>query len=106
MRSELLDLSEQLVHVTRVLVQEAALQHQCVVLAGSIPNFAQPIDPLIGVDTDQRTSHRCTADHQDAQVRDLQVRRLGVGVDVLWQCVECLVRPEAGAQNSPDAFQE
>ena len=86
--AELLDLAEDLVDVAGVLAEDAALEHQRVGLAGAVAHFAVADQALVGVDADQRTGHRRADDDRDAQVGDLQLRRLRRRLDVLRERVE------------------
>src|SRR5471032_2855207 len=104
--AELLDPAENLVHVAGVFIEDAAFQHERVVLAGAIAHFAQAIDALVGIDADDGARHGRAADGEHPQVRDLQSRGLGIRIDVLRESIEGLVRPETGAQRSADAFKE
>src|SRR5262249_48703181 len=64
----------------------------------AIADLAQAVDALVGIDANQRACHRSARDHGHAQVGDLQVRRLGVGISVLHRGVERIVRPKGRAQ--------
>jgi hypothetical protein len=55
--AELLDLLPQVIEPERVLAQQAALQKQCVGCAGAVPDFAEAVDSLIGVDPNDRAPH-------------------------------------------------
>jgi hypothetical protein len=103
--AELLDPAEQPVDVAGVLAEEAALQHEGVVLAGAIANLAQAVDPLVGIDADQRTRHGRARHGGHAKVRDLQLGRLGIGVDVLRVSFQSLPGPQSGA-NASGALQK
>ena len=60
-----------------------ALQHQRVVLARAVAHFAEPVDALVRIDANDRARHGRAYDGGHPHVRDLQVRRFGVRVDVL-----------------------
>ena len=81
--AELLDPAKDLVHVARVLAQDAALEHQGIALAGPVAHLAIALDALVGADLDQRAAHRRADDGGDAHVGDAQVRGTGIGVDVV-----------------------
>jgi len=51
--AELRDLAEDLVHVAGILAEDAALEHECVRLAGVVADLAVAAEPLIGVDADE-----------------------------------------------------
>jgi hypothetical protein len=104
--AELLDLPEQPVDVARILVQQPALEHQRVLRAGAVADLAEAIDSLVGVDADQRARHRRPRHRRHPQIRDLQRRRLRVRVRILWQRIQRLVRPEAGAQQAGRGLEE
>src|SRR4029078_9603016 len=74
--AELLDLPEDLVDVARVLAKETALEHQRVRLACAVAYFAPADDTLVGIDADDRTCHGRLDDDRDANVGDLERRRL------------------------------
>ena len=81
--AELLDLPEDLVDVARVLAEDAALEHQRVGLAGAVAHFAAADEPLVRVDADERARHRRPDHDRDAEVGDLQRRRLATPPHVL-----------------------
>src|SRR4029079_9537639 len=80
--AELLDLPEDLVDVARVLAEEPALEHQRVRLARAVAYFAPADETLVGLDADDRTRHRRLDDDRDADIGDLQRRRLRRALDV------------------------
>src|SRR5262249_61927454 len=94
--AELLHLAEELVDVAGILLQQAALEHEGIVLAGAVADFAEAVYALVGVDADDRAVHGRAADGEDTEVGDLQSRRLGVGVGVLRQGFGRFAGPEAG----------
>src|SRR5579872_274511 len=98
--AELLDFSKDLIDVTRVFTQNAALEDQGVGLAGAVANFAQPVYALISIDANQRARKGRAGNHGDAQVGDLEIRRVGVSVHVLRRGIEGLVSPETSTQRS------
>ena len=104
--AELLDLAEYPVDVAGVLAQDAALQHERVVPARAVPHLAEAVDALVGVEADDGAGHRRTGDDQHPHVGDLQLRRFGVGVDVLRKGLQRVVSPEAEAHGSGHALKE
>ena len=104
--AELFDLAENLVHVAGVLAEQAALQHQRVGLAGAVAHLAQPVDALVGVDAEHRAGHGRADQGSHAHVRNLEVGRTGVAVDVLNGCVERLIGPESCGEGSGGAAQK
>src|SRR5262249_4004112 len=104
--AKLFDPPENLVDVAGVFVQDTALQQERVILRGAVAHFSQAVNPLVGIDSDQRARHWRARYRPHAHIGNLEVRRFGVGVDVLWQSLERLVRPECGPGYSPDTFQK
>src|SRR5262249_39741421 len=49
-------------------------------------------------DANQRTRHGRFYDGGDAQVRDLQIRGFGVGIDMLLKCFKRFVSPKSGGR--------
>ncbi len=81
--AELLDDSEDLLDVARVLAKDAALQHQGVLLGAVVAHLAVAPEALVRVDPDDRAPERDTADLGDAQVGDAEVGRARAPLDVL-----------------------
>jgi hypothetical protein len=64
------------VDVQRILADNAALQHHCVLRTCDIAHLAQAVDPLVGIDPDQDAGARARLDHHRiAHVGNLQRRR-------------------------------
>ena len=60
----------------------------------AVTNFAQTINALIRIDTDNRVGHRRAAESGDAQIGNLKLRRIGSFINVLKRALEGLIRPE------------
>ena len=91
--AELLDFAKNLVHAAGVFAQNDTLQHQSIILARAVADFAESVDALIRIDANDRASHRRANNRGDPHVGDLQLGRLGIGVDVLLLSLQLLRRP-------------
>ena len=74
--AELLDAAEHLLHVARVLAEDAALQHRRVGAAGGVADLAVAHDSLVGVEFEERAPLGRAVDVGEAHVGDLQRRRV------------------------------
>ena len=81
--SELFDLPEQPVHVTRVLTQETAFQHEGVGHGRSVAHLSQTVYALIRIYTYDRPPPVIEPDLGDPHIGDLEFRRPRIGVDVV-----------------------
>ena len=80
--AELLDAAEDLVDVAGVLANEETLEHLRVKLGRAVADFAVAGNALVGLDAQERAVHGSANDVNKPHVRDLQIRGLGVGVDM------------------------
>ena len=104
--AELLDLAEDSIHLQRVLVENPALQHQRVGGAGAIPDLAESVHSLVGVNANDGARagsglHHCCHAH----VRDPQRRRTGIGVDPFGVGLHRLAAEKRASQRGRGAFQ-
>ncbi len=105
-KTELLDLPENLVDVAGILAQDAALEHQRVILGSTVAHFTQSVNALVGIDANHRAPHGRARYRRHAQVRDLEIVRPRCGVGVLHEGIERLVGPESGGGNGRAGFQK
>ena len=104
--AELLDLAENPVDLERILARDAALEHQRVGRTGAVAHLAQPVHALVGVDADNRAGERRLDDGSHAQVRDLQLGRTRIRVDVLRIRFRRLASYEGAAQGRGGGLQD
>jgi hypothetical protein len=102
----LLDLSKNLVELQRVFADNSAFQEKRVGRARAISHLSQSVDPLIGINPNDRTRARSgLRDDGDSQVRDSQsgrariyIHRFGIGLEGVGQQVSA-ERQRRGLQN-------
>src|SRR5215469_15058785 len=88
MSAKLLDLPEDFVNLQRILAQDAAFQEKSVSWAGTVAHFTKTANSLIGVDSNEGARARSGFHNgRCAKIRNPQVRRPRVRVDVLRICV-------------------
>ena len=104
--AELLDLAKDFVYVAGILSEDDALQHQRIVLARAVANFAETVDALVGIDPNDRA--RIGAPTTVATRMSVIFRSDGfrVGIDVLLIRLELLIRPESGCGGRAKRFEE
>ena len=82
MSTKLFDLAENFVKFQRVFTENAAFQEQCIGRACSVPDFAEAVNTLVGIDANKGT--RTWAgfhNSRNAKICDLQLGRARVGID-------------------------
>ena len=73
MAAELLDLTEDLIHITGIFANDSALEHQRIGLAGCVTNFTITTDALIGLNFNQGAALRCAVDIDKAHISNSQI---------------------------------
>ena len=99
--AELFDLAKNLIDVARILAEDTALEKERVSGTRSVANFAQTVDALVGIDANEWTGHRRTGHHGNAQLRNFQIGRAGILVDVLHGGFECVAGPQTRHGQAP-----
>lgn len=78
--AELLELTEDTIHIAGVFAEKAALEHQRIGLARSITYLSKSGNTLIGIDTQDRAALRRAINIHEPQIGDLQLCRVGTGI--------------------------
>lgn len=102
MAAELFDAAEDLVDVAGIHAQDARLEHEGIARVGSVAHLSESHDALVGVELDQRATHRRVLDVGDAEVGDFEIRRPRHLVDGLHRGFEVAFgRPAEGRDGGP-----
>src|SRR5262249_33131220 len=94
--AELFNLAEYLVHVARVLAEDARFENQRINLAPAVAHFAVTGDALVGVNADEGDVHRRPGNDGDAQIGDLELGGDGIALNVFNRAFHILIRKPAG----------
>ena len=100
MKAKLFDFAENFVDIAGVFAQNAALQHERVGLGCAVADFAQTVDALVGVDADDRTSHRRAGKSGDSQVGNFEFGGLGCSVGMLHHGIQGIAAPDGGGADT------
>jgi hypothetical protein len=82
MPAELLDPPEQLIDMARILPDQTAFQLKCIQLIRTVAHLSEPDQPLVGVYLYKTAVHRRTDDIGETNVRNAELGRLGIRVDM------------------------
>ena len=105
--AKLLDLAKNLVELQWVLSHNATFQKERVGGTCAVAHFAQPVNPLIRVDPNERARTRSRLHHRGhAQIRDPQRRWTGVRVHTFGVSLEWFLREQRASQSQRRSLQD
>src|SRR5439155_15769702 len=73
-------------------------EHKSVGWARGVADLTQPVHALVGINPDDRARHGGFHHYGDTQVRDLELRRAGISVDVLQRKPGTIIHQESTAE--------